>query len=290
MGRDTFAGLRFNVHRPHRGYRRISAGDAPTGGFYPRQLFSLLEKSFPRARQLAALACILFSGCALVSGCTGAGPAPNRRIFSDLSTMAEKFDPGPVEAEPGEGLSKAEMLRRIRNIYPDSFMQVHRCVLTFGKETLLLNGYLFVEKPGSFRLLAEGEMGGTLFEIEQTQGKAPVILKNPVNLPPRWLTHRVAGVLQKLYLKIPQGDLLSVRTVTGQPGLFARVPPEGGQLFTFNHRGDRLLSYAEYIKGEESCRIDYGYTGGNSFPSRIGVTHRNPKYQLTIKVINNKKQ
>ncbi len=182
------------------------------------------------------------------------------------------------------------MIRRLETLYPDSFTQVHRCILSYAGKTHLLNGYLSVNRPGIYRLVAQGEMGGTLFDIEQSRDSAPRLLKNPFNLSAGFIAGEVAGILSRIYLQTPPETALAARTGAGNPALLVQSSPWKQELYIFDGKSERLLSYTEFRREKKTWHIDYGYNEGGDMPVRMEIARKAPRYQLTIKVISNRKQ
>ena len=214
----------------------------------------------------------LFSGCAAVSPRPLPIP-PAAGLAEDHSATAERLG--------------KRMAAHLERRYPAPLSQVHRLHLSFGGRSLLLNGYLSVSAPGTYRLLAQAEMGGTLFAMEKRAGASPAIVRNPAGLPRRWLLGPVARDIDAIYFHTPDGPFTVLRGEGGAPALLFRTGQGESTLFTFTSGGKRLLSEARYDGQEEIYRIDYRYTGDAERPGQIRIMSLAPSYQLTIQVFDN---
>ena len=115
--------------------------------------------------------------------------------------------------------------QNLERLYPRSFQASHRCILEAAGRQFVLEGYLRVNEPESFRLLAKGDMGGTVFELQQSKGEKPKVVKNPVSLRPSWLLEGAARDISVLYFRSPQPQSRLVRYQTGDIGLVQEVKP-----------------------------------------------------------------
>ncbi|HAH31200.1 MAG TPA: hypothetical protein DCL44_02680 [Elusimicrobia bacterium] len=103
----------------------------------------------------------------------------------------------------------AGLRKRVEAPYPASFRAQHRVTLTFRGKQFDFTGYLLVRRPGTWRAMAFGEFGGSLFDIAAFPGRGLRIIKNPGAIRERWLTGPAADIIKILYLP-PEGEPVSV--------------------------------------------------------------------------------
>jgi hypothetical protein len=119
------------------------------------------------------------------------------RAFLGIMLLFQLVSAGcSVSKQPGRPLEDPVLSQGLRQklerLYPPSFQASHRCILEAAGRQFVLEGYLRVYEPESFRLLAKGDMGGTVFELQQVKGEKPEVVKNPVSLRPSWLLEGAA--------------------------------------------------------------------------------------------------
>ncbi|MHB8066412.1 MAG: hypothetical protein ACYDIC_00780 [Desulfobaccales bacterium] len=199
-----------------------------------------------------------------------------------------------VSKQPGQPLEDpvlSQGLRRnLERLYPHSFQVSHRCILEAAGRQFVLEGYLSVNEPESFRLLAKGDMGGTVFELQQTKGEKPKVVKNPVSLRPSWLLEGAARDIAVLYFRSPPPQARLVRNRNGDIGLVQEVAPCIWEEFRFHPETGRLLAYMLTQGGEPVYRADFSYfgvlwPGGREVPRTITISDHRLRYRLVVSVV-----
>jgi hypothetical protein len=189
------------------------------------------------------------------------------------------FDPGLAQ----------ELRDRAATLYPDSFRAVHRALLTAGGRQFLLDGYLTVQRPGSFRLVAKGDMGGTVFEIVKDPGQKARVVQNPLGLRSSWLTEGAARSLEALYLAQPGPEVRLVRLPGGSLALVQDLPDGKQEQFIFQEDSRRWTGYALFAQDRCLFRADFAYgeagPGGPARPRTVTIADNSWKYRLTLTVL-----
>ena len=223
--------------------------------------------SLHRQRQAAWLA--LLAGLLLTWGCRAAAP-PAGQMLLDPDLARELRD-------------------RAAHLYPASFRAVHRALLTAGGRQFLLDGYLTVQRPGSFRLVAKGDMGGTVFEIVKEPGQKARVVRNPMGLRPSWLTEGAARSLEALYLAQPGPEARLVRQPGGSLALVQDLPDGQQEQFLFQEDSRRWVRYALFSQDRCLFRADFAYgeagPTGPARPRTVSIADYSWKYQLTLTVL-----
>jgi len=199
-----------------------------------------------------------------------------------------------VSKQPGRPIEdpflSQGLRQKLERLYPRSFQASHRCILEASGRQFVLEGYLRVYEPQSFKLLAKGDMGGTVFELQQVKGENPVVVKNPVSLRPSWLLEGAARDISVLYFRSPQPQARLVRFQTGDIGLVQEVKSGIWEEFRFEPETGRMLAYI-LTQGEEPFyRADFGYfealsPGGPEVPRTITIVDHRMHYRLTVRVV-----
>lgn len=217
------------------------------------------------------------------------------RAFLGIMLLFQLVSAGcSVSKQPGRPLEDPVLSQGLRQklerLYPLSFQASHRCILEAAGRQFVLEGYLRVYEPESFRLLAKGDMGGTVFELQQVKGKNPEVVKNPVSLRPSWILEGAARDISVLYFRLPQPQSRLVRYQTGDIGLAHEVKPGLWEEFRFQPETGRLLAYMLIQGGEPFYRADFGYfealsPGGREVPRTITIVDHRMHYRLTVRVV-----
>jgi len=240
----------------------------PTEGVYlNKQKFSMVPSV------LLVTLFILFSGCSTKTYAPPLGKIENSDLISKLN-------------------------RGVRSQYPVRFKAVHHVALTLLGKTYVLNGYLTVNRlERQIHLIAQNDMGGTLFEIH-TQGRKTSIQSNTKFLKPSWLEKSVVKDLENLYLNTP---LPSPALSRGQDNLFLLSENQEGicrrYLFKEEPPGQnsdqknyRLMDYKHIKNRKEIYAIAYTYENKDTgkiteqYPSFIALVNHTLHYQLKINI------
>lgn len=90
-------------------------------------------------------------------------------------------------------------------MYPDQFRAIHRVILTLGGSDYVLNAYLSVNRVRKkISLVAQNDLGGTVFDVNFTENKEPQVNSNIKAIRPEWLKKTLLRDLRVLYLYEPQ--------------------------------------------------------------------------------------
>ncbi len=198
----------------------------------------------------------------------------------------------PLEKIQDKGLS--ELNRGILHQYPNRFKAVHHVALTLLGKTYVLNGYLSVNRlEKQIHLIAQNDMGGTLFEIHTQRGETSIQSKTKFLKTSR-LEKSVLKDLENLYLNTP---LVSPAFSLTHDNLFLLSENQGGicRKFLFkkksshqnNHQQNnyKLMGYRQVKNRKEIYAITYGYDEkNNDHPSFIAIENHTLHYQLKINI------
>lgn len=174
----------------------------------------------------------------------------------------------------------------ISNQYPDQFNALHNVGLNIRGETITLKGFLKVNRPkGLIHLIAQGDMGGTLFEVHILKGQPDVVSAKGF-FKETWLEESVVRDLKRLYL-IPCFN--SPRAYTGQDGQMILSDSKDSRtdslVFDAQARGGLLVSeYRQLKENRLDYAIVYGYAPGAGLPIFIRIEDRILNYTLNINV------
>ncbi len=217
-------------------------------------------------------------------------------LLAGCSTKPQISAPPPGKIEDQGLISKLNI--GIPNQYPNRFKAVHHVALTLLGKTYVLNGYLSVNRlEKQIHLIAQNDMGGTLFEIH-TQGGETSIQSNTNFLKPSWLEKSVLKDLENLYLNTP---LPSPALSRGHDNLFllSENQEEVCQRYLFKKEPIRqtsgqnyykLMGYKQIKNRKEIYAIAYSYDGKNTgriteqYPSFIALEDHTLHYQLKINI------
>jgi hypothetical protein len=207
----------------------------------------------------------------LLAGC---GPKP----LMPETALARIQDPGLT----------SELNQAICHQYPNRFKAVHHVALTLFGETYVLNGYLTVNRlERQLHLIAQNDMGGTLFEIH-IEGVETHIQSKTKILKTSWLENSVVKDLETLYLPPP---LSSPELSLGQDNtlLLSENQGEISREYLFKKEPSQQNNYKlmeyKYIKNnKEIYAINYIYDEKNikKHPSFIAIEDHSLNYQLKI--------
>lgn len=204
-------------------------------------------------------------------------------LFFLLQACAFKSHPPPL-FDCQETLLPGEVKAVLANQYPSRVNALHHVRLKIRGKEMVLKGFVKVDRPrGSVHLIAQGEMGGTLFEVRLEGGKT-VLVKASGGFKKAWLENSVARDLAYLYL----APVLSRPGFCETEGRLRVVDREDGRMVTYElMRGDagmRLSAFKRFNKGETDYSIDYGYGARNRLPAYIKINNREMGYALEIHV------
>ena len=191
---------------------------------------------------------------------------------------------------PQEDQTRAQALRSlVSHLYPRSFCAVHRGILEAGGKNYVLDGYLLVNGPDSFRLTVKADMGGTVFELAKSPGRETVVTKNSLGLRRAWLEQGAARDVVALYLRQPDQKAQLVRHESGRWGLVQESTDGTWEEFLFSADGSRLEGYVRSRGGRGLYRADFVYGSfprwPRQSPKNINIADYRLKYSLKINVL-----
>lgn len=178
----------------------------------------------------------------------------------------------------------------LENLYPQSFQAIHRCLLKVAGKQFVLDGYLISKHPGSFRLVAKGDMGGTAFELIKQQGQEPVIVQNAAGLRDLWLMRGAARDIEVIYFRKPSGNAVPFRRGEHLIGFFSNLPDGKREEYLFTSTGFRLADYM-VLNGHRCCyKAHFTYHGTfprwtREVPKTVTIIDFDMKYELSISVL-----
>jgi hypothetical protein len=199
-----------------------------------------------------------------------------------------------VSKQPGRPLEDPVLSQGLRQklerLYPPSFQASHRCILEAAGRQFVLEGYLRVYESESFKLLAKGDMGGTVFELRKSKGENPEVVRNPVSLRPSWLLEGAARDISVLYFRSPHPQARLVLFQAGDIGLAQEVKPGLWEEFRFHPETGRILAYVLTQRGRTVYRADFGYfealsPGEREVPRTVTIIDNRIHYRLTVRVV-----
>jgi len=179
-----------------------------------------------------------------------------------------------------------ELQDRLSNLYPDHFNALHRVGLNIRGKAIVVKGYLKVNRPaGDVDLIAQGEMGGTLFEVSIRERK-PDRIKVSEPFKSQWIEQSAARDLMHLYL-VP--DFHNPVAFKGAHGLNLFDSDKKGttwtHIFTKEENGRlKLLEFCIEQNNRTVYKIEYAYTPGSDLPGFIKLENRDLNYTLEINV------
>jgi len=212
---------------------------------------------------------------ALISLIVGAGCAVNKTRTQDLCDPEIKVS-GQTDI----------LIDLILKQYPDRFNALHRASLNVRGKTVILKGFLKVDRPcREIHLLAQAEMGGTLFEVHILDGRPDTVVVNGF-FKKNWLEESVVQDLKHLYLS-PTFEAPVV--MTGKSGGMILTDYKDGlirsHVFTPKGKEEFLVSgYRQLKKKRLEYEIGYHYDQDALLPKFITVKNNKLNYTLSLEV------
>lgn len=204
-------------------------------------------------------------------------------LFIAGCTSTKPRFPGTCKGETGLA---EELVARVRTLYPERFNALHHAGLHIRGKTLVLKGFLKVDRKNrEMRLVAQGEMGGTLFEVHLRDGDTAVTTNTGV-LKKDWIENSAAADLKHLYA-VPEF-------------INPSACRSGGQVTLYDHREKRVTAYVFKVQTDAVLRlsevrvlnkrrleykIEYDYGAQNAeLPGFVKITNNINRYSLDINV------
>jgi len=192
---------------------------------------------------------------------------------------------------PFQGLEKQttqqteDLVTLIQDQYPDRFNALHRVALNIQDKTIILKGFLKVDRPkGEVHLVAQSDMGGTLFAIHILNGK-PETITTKGFFKKSWLEASVVKDL-KLYL-LPVFNSPNAYTDREGKIILSDIQEGMTRSYIFIKRekaGPRLSEYRELNKEGLNYKIHYDYESGSVLPGLMTIHNKKSGYTLNINV------
>jgi len=185
---------------------------------------------------------------------------------------------------------KNEINQSITDAYPDRFKAIHRVILTIAGKNYVLNGYLFVDRPGrEIKLTAQNDLGGIIFDLHFIKNLKKKINVNVNMIKQEWLENSVLRDLEILYLAKP---FVSPLLFSDQNDNFI-LSKEDGQItqqFIYKQIQKplkyRLMKIRHMKNGKCVYMADfkYGTAADNLYPDVIIIKDTKMEYNLQINV------
>ncbi|TET35842.1 MAG: hypothetical protein E3J72_10060 [Planctomycetota bacterium] len=166
-----------------------------------------------------------------------------------------------VAYDRGVEINDDELARRLNakleKLFPQSMRAVHRVYLKALGREIVLEGYVLAKRPGKVRLLAKGDIGGTVFDAARAGGKERV-LANSLGLRESWIKKgalRDAGIIHLC------GDFRGthiVRHSDGSIGLMSEQKKGRRKEYVFSP-DSRLIGYIESFGDSKRYEIIVSY-------------------------------
>lgn len=197
-----------------------------------------------------------------------------------------------IKAKPVHDLGKKvpgqtpNLIDCISNQYPDQFNALHNVGLNVRGKTITLKGFLKVNRPKEeIHLVAQGDMGGTLFEIHILKGQSDTIAAKKF-FKEAWLEGSVVKDLKHLYLEPSFNAATAYTDQNGQMILAdSKDSRTASHIFKAEDAGELQISeYRLVRKNRLEYTIAYGYAPGAVLPGFITIQDKNLNYTLNINV------
>ena len=176
--------------------------------------------------------------------------------------------------------------------YPENFKTLHHAMLEIKGKDYVLNGYIKINRTlNQFSIIAQNDLGGTIFEINSSKSKEPQIIVPVKAFKESWLKKSVIKDLAFLYLSRP---FESPKLVVLENGLFklAQENRDGiDEERTFKKglkENEYLLqSYARLKSKKIIYSIDFKYNNDSmeKFADTIFIANKKMHYKLKINAL-----
>ncbi len=186
---------------------------------------------------------------------------------------------------------KEKLIYRINNYYPQSFNTIHRCILDADNENYVFEGYVSINKPGQFRLLAKGDFGGTVFELEKHYYDSVKIVQNPAKIYNKFLSKGAAGDISAIYFNNMTSGAVLVQHQKNVVSIAQKISGDTQEEFYFDKENDLQLKSYVKSKGQKCLyRVDFSNFGNfkkwpQEVPRTIRINNVQLNYRLTITVL-----
>lgn len=179
---------------------------------------------------------------------------------------------------------------RLESMYPESFRAVHRVILTAANRQFDLEGYILIKRPGMFRLVAKGGMGGNAFDVLGRSENSARIVTNPSGMRPEWIEKGATRDIAVLYLCSTWPDAFLVRHKEGSVGIARELPGSIREEFYFGVEEHNLESFVISRNGKCLYRMEVVKERvfsplSNPVPSVLRIEDFELGYDLSIRVI-----
>lgn len=192
---------------------------------------------------------------------------------------------GPGQNENLVQIPPEQVKNLLASQYPDRFKALHHAGLTLRGKTYVLKGYISVDRPQkSVRLVAQADMGGTLFQVN-LKGEEVRIKSEAGFLAPRWL-EPVAKDLSHLYLVPKNFNPMAARDHEGSPMVRDKTN-EITREYGFEKCGEsgfRPVVYREIKNRQQIYLLEYKYDKNQPHPSFVRIIDRETGYELNINI------
>ena len=214
---------------------------------------------------------ILCLGTFIIQGCAGLN-----------KNLADR------ELLPASGKAKHMAEKALGDLYPDRFNALHRVRLSAGGDTHVLTGFLSIDRyKRKIKMICQGEMGGTLFEVHIADDNIDVVSEGKV-FKKRWIERYVATDIKQIYLTMAAENAICL---SGPDGTFILKNRNGEQVqvykFDTAQNDETSLRPVEFqiLKNNRSRYLmALNYEPGSVYPEFITIDNRAGRYTLDLSV------
>jgi len=195
----------------------------------------------------------------------------------------------PVAEPPPPSALAKRLNHQIKQGYPAEFKAVHHALLTIAGRDYLLKGYLAVNrKEKRISLVAQNDLGGTLFELFSQKDEHRITVNTGV-VKKTWIETSALKDLTTLYLAEPftspqlrtdkNGNTVLFETRTGITRKRIYRKPTGQK------ERYRLMGIREIQENQCRYAVDLSYDKKDPLhPDTVVITDRTMHYRLKINV------
>jgi hypothetical protein len=212
-------------------------------------------------------------GIFLLQGCAGLNQDSISQVQRDQKLL-------PASADVKHMAEQA-----LEHQYPDRFNALHRARLSIGGDTHVMKGFLSIDRQKrQIKMICQGEMGGTLFEVHLTDEKINVVSVSKV-FKKKWIERFVAADIKRIYLA-PALEI--AMCFSGTDGHVVLKEQRGKQVQTYTFDADpktglRPVGFIISENNRSTYFMDLTY-GREGYPDFITIDNRAGYYKLDISV------
>ncbi len=224
-----------------------------------------------------ALTTLMILVSLMAGGCGGLSPSGPAQSGTDCTNGSN---------EDSSSQLVDALVQTVSEQYPARFNALHRVGLTYRGSSVILKGFLKIDRKfRDIHLVAQGEMGGALFEVRLVKGKINTLSTNG-SFKKSWIEKTVVRDLRILY-DAPRFQTPGACLPKGIPTLSdVRAGKRWTYIFNNSDPGRFQLTRTTIRQGREVPEyvIDYTYGLGSALPDFIRIEDRKTGYTLNINV------